>query len=127
VWGVFYKNNELIAFASLLSDFFGSENQYLQLIQVHTSYEHRHKGIGKELFKISAEKAKYMGARKLYISTHSSEESQFFYQSIGCVDTNEIRSWLNMNCMTTKWNLYFRFPQLKSSKHLSKTGWSANR
>jgi len=50
VWGVFNERNNLIAFASLLSDFFGSENQYLQLMQIHTSYEYRNKGIGCELF-----------------------------------------------------------------------------
>jgi len=94
VWGVFNKSNELIAFASLLSDFFGSENQYLQLMQIHTSCEYRNKGIGKELFKTSAEKAKSMGAKKLYISTHSSEESQFFYKKIGCVDAQEINKKL---------------------------------
>lgn len=90
VWGVFNENNELIAFASLLSNFFGSENQYLHLMQIHTSLEYRNKGIGKELFKASAEKARRLGAKKLYISTHSSEESQYFYEKIGCADTQEI-------------------------------------
>jgi len=94
VWGVFNERNELIAFASLLSDFFGSEGQYLQLMQIHTSYEYRNKGIGKELFKVSAEKARFLGAKKLYISTHSSEESQHFYEKIGCVDAQEINKKL---------------------------------
>jgi len=94
VWGVFNRDNELIAFACLLADFFGSKNQYLQLMQIHTSYEYRNKGIGKELFKVSAEKARHMGAKKLYISTHSSEESQLFYQRIGCVDAQEINKKL---------------------------------
>ena len=79
VWGVFNEYNEIVAFASLSSNFFGSENQYLQLMQIHVSYDYRNKGIGKELFKVSAEKARQMGAKKLYISTHSSEESQFLY------------------------------------------------
>jgi GNAT superfamily N-acetyltransferase len=90
VWGVFNKNNELIAFASLLSDFFGSENQYLQLMQIHVSFEWRNKGLGKKLFKACSEKAKTLGAKKLYISTHSSEESQSFYESVGCIDAKEI-------------------------------------
>jgi ribosomal protein S18 acetylase RimI-like enzyme len=94
VWGVFDEKNELIAFASLLSDFFGSEGQYLQLMQIHTSYEYRSKGIGKILFQICVERAKGMGAKKLYISTHSSEESQLFYEKIGCVDAQEINKKL---------------------------------
>jgi GNAT superfamily N-acetyltransferase len=94
VWGVFNEKNELIAFACLLSKFFGSESQYLQLMQIHTSYEYRNKGIGKKLFKISAEKAKRLGAKKLYISAHSSEESQYFYEKIGCMDAKEINKRL---------------------------------
>jgi len=90
VWGVFNKNDELIAFASLLADFFGSENQYVNLMQIHTSYEYRGNGIGKDLFKLCAEKARQVGAKKLYISTHSAEESQYFYESVGCVDAIEI-------------------------------------
>ena len=94
VWAVYNEKNEVIAFACLLSDFFGSENQYFQLMQIHTSYEHRGRGIGKELFKLSADKAREMGAKKLYISTHSAEESQLFYEKIGCVDAQEINGKL---------------------------------
>jgi len=90
VWGVFNERGELIAFASLLAEFFGSEKQYLQLMQLHTSYGYRSMGIGKELFKLSVEKAKLLGAKKLYISTHSAEESQRFYEAMGCVDAQEI-------------------------------------
>ena len=94
IWGVFNERHELIAFASLLSNFFGSENQYLQLMHIHTSNEYRNKGIGKELFKRCAEKARCFGAKKLYISTHSSEESQHFYEKIGCVDAQEVNEKL---------------------------------
>ena len=90
VWGVFNKNNELIAFATLLSNFFGSRSQYLQLMQIHVSYEYRNMGIGKKLFYLCSQKAKQLGAEKVYLSTHSSEESQYFYESIGCVDAEEI-------------------------------------
>lgn len=94
VWGVLNTKNDIIAFASLLSEFFGSYNQYLQLMQIHVSYEYRNKGIGKKLFVLCATKAKAMGAKKLYISTHSSEESQFFYKNIGCRDAVEINQKL---------------------------------
>ena len=94
VWGVFNKSNELIAFACIASNLFGSENQYLQLIQIHVSHEYRNKGIGKELFKLSVIKAKFMEAKKMYISAHSSEESQIFYINMGCVDAKEINNKL---------------------------------
>ena len=90
VWGVFNEHGHLIAFASLLSNFFGSKNQYIQLMQMHTSYEYRNKGIGKILFSLCVKKAKDIGAEKLYISAHSSEETQYFYTHIGCVDAEEI-------------------------------------
>ncbi|HEY4392063.1 MAG TPA: GNAT family N-acetyltransferase [Paenibacillus sp.] len=94
VWGVFNNNNEVIAFASMPTDFFGSENQYLQLMQIHVSYEYRNKGMGRELFALCSEKARQLGAKKLYISTHSSEESQHFYKKVGCVDAEEINKKL---------------------------------
>ncbi|KQO14698.1 GNAT family N-acetyltransferase [Paenibacillus sp. Leaf72] len=59
-------------------------------MQIHVSYEHRSKGIGKKLFERCADKARAMGARKLYISAHSSEESQLFYTNVGCIDAVEI-------------------------------------
>lgn len=89
VFGAFHES-KLIAFATLLHDFFGSRKQYLQLIQLHTSYEYRHFGLGKQLFKLCADKAKSWGAEKLYISTHSAEESQRFYKAVGCRDAEEI-------------------------------------
>ncbi|MFP4975742.1 GNAT family N-acetyltransferase [Paenibacillus sp. CN-4] len=94
VWGVYDSNNHVIAFASLLPELFGSSKQYLQLMQIHVSYEHRSKGIGKKLFERCADKARAMGARKLYISAHSAEESQLFYTKLGCVDALEINKKL---------------------------------
>lgn len=94
VWGVFNPANTCIAFASLLSELFGSEQQYLQLMQLHVSYEYRNLGIGKELFQLCSQKARQLGARKLYISAHSSEESQHFYKRAGCVDAEEINERL---------------------------------
>jgi len=90
VWGIFNDNNKLIAFASLFSNFFGSQNQYLQLSQLHVSFEYRNKGLGKVLFMVCTERARRLGAKKLYISAHSSEDSQHFYTGVGCVDAKEI-------------------------------------
>jgi len=90
VWGVFDKDNKLIAFACLLANFFGSTGQYLQLSQFHVSCECRGKGVGKQLFGHVTQKAMNLGAKKLYISAHSSEETCNFYQNLGCVDAMEI-------------------------------------
>lgn len=83
------KNKTLVGFTSLEKQFFGSKKEYLQLSCIHTSYDNRGKGIGKKLFVLVCEKAKEMGAKKLYISAHSSQETQAFYKALGCVEALE--------------------------------------
>lgn len=88
VFGAF-QSNRLIGFASVEPQFFGSKNEYLQLSSIHASCECRGLGVGKRLFNLAANKAKEMGAKKLYISSHSSEETQAFYKAMGCVEAIE--------------------------------------
>ena len=88
VFGAF-DDEELIGFASLEGQFWGSQNQYLQLSSIHTSFGKRGSGIGKKLFSLVCHKAKQRGAEKLYISAHSSEETQAFYKTLGCVEAAE--------------------------------------
>lgn len=89
VFGAFYEN-KLVGFASLTSTFFGHRKEYLEMPMLHVSYECRRNGVGKQLFHLIADNARSMGARKIYISAHSSEESQSFYKSVGCVEAKEI-------------------------------------
>ncbi|MCL2092800.1 MAG: GNAT family N-acetyltransferase [Treponema sp.] len=89
-----YDEHKLIGFSVIIHKFFGSDRQYVQLKYLHVSLEYRHKGIGKELFKLSVEKARDLGAKKLYISANDSEETQKFYLGIGCVDAVEINEAL---------------------------------
>jgi ribosomal protein S18 acetylase RimI-like enzyme len=93
VFGAFH-NNVLVGFASVESRFFGSQKEYLELSCIHTSYESRGMGIGRNLFYLVCKKAKEMRAKKLYISTHSSQESQAFYKAMGCVEAVEYNSIL---------------------------------
>jgi N-acetylglutamate synthase-like GNAT family acetyltransferase len=93
VFGAFH-NNVLVGFASVENEFFGSKKEYLEMSCIHTSYESRGMGIGRSLFSLVCNKAKEMGAQKLYISTHSSQESQAFYKAIGCVEAVEYNSKL---------------------------------
>lgn len=84
-----FESGALIGFASIENEFFGSRWKYLQLSSLHVSYEKRSMGIGRRLFALSIETARKKGAEKLYISAHSSEETQAFYQSLGCVEAME--------------------------------------
>ena len=88
VYGAFY-NNTLIGFASIENEFLGSKKEYLQLSSIHTSYEYRSRGIGKKLFSLICRQAKELGAKKLYISAHSSQETQAFYKAMGCIEAVE--------------------------------------
>ena len=90
VYGAF-DQEKLLGFASLENVFLGSQKQYLQLSSIHVSCEYRGGGIGKKLFQLIAAKACRIGAKKLYISAHSAEETQAFYQALGCVDAREIQ------------------------------------
>ena len=88
VFGAFYKD-KLVGFASLENQFFGSQKEYLQLSSIHISHEKRGMGIGKELFSLVCKKAKEKNGQKIYISAHSSEETQAFYKMMGCVEAKE--------------------------------------
>ena len=81
-----FKEENLIAFGTLDSKFIGENNQYLQLLSLHVSYKYRGQGLGTVLFEKLIEKARERGARKLYISAHSSVESIGFYKKAGCID-----------------------------------------
>jgi ribosomal protein S18 acetylase RimI-like enzyme len=88
VLGAFEKET-LVGFASLENEFFGTGSKYLQLSSLHVSYEKRGMGIGRQLLAFIADHAKNRGADKLYISAHSSEETQSFYRSLGCREAEE--------------------------------------
>lgn len=88
VFGAFI-DGLLKGFSSVEPALFGKSKEYLDLSSIHVSEDARSKGIGKELFRLSKEWAKGHGARKLYISAHSSVESQAFYRTMGCVEALE--------------------------------------
>lgn len=84
-----FEGERLMGFSSVESEFLGSQKQYLELSCIHISEEFRGKGIGKQLFNRAREWAKNHGAKKLYISAHSSVESQAFYKAVGCREAEE--------------------------------------
>ena len=88
VFGAF-EDGQLKGFASVEADLFGKNKEYLDLTSLHVSEDKRGKGIGKVLFGLSKEWAKEHGAQKLYISAHSSVETQAFYRAMGCVEAVE--------------------------------------
>ena len=88
-YGAFCEE-KVVGFILVSNEFFGSSNQYIELLLYHVSELYRNRGIGKELFKLACKKAKEIGAKKLYISAHSSKESQAAYRRLGCIEATEI-------------------------------------
>lgn len=88
VYGAF-REGKLKGFASVESHFFGSSGQYLELSCIHVSEDCRGAGMGRSLMHTVCQWAKEKGAKKLYISAHSSVESQAFYKAMGCREAEE--------------------------------------
>lgn len=94
VFGAF-KNGTLKGIASMEAELFGGENKYVDMSLLIVSEEMRFYGIGRKLFNICCDWAREHGARKLYISAHSSVETQMFYRDkMGCVDAKELNARL---------------------------------
>lgn len=88
-WGGFEKNR-LIGVAISENKFIGSQQDTLQLKFLHVSRGYRKQGIASELFKRAVEKARTLGAKKLYISATPSENTVNYYSRLGCVLATEI-------------------------------------
>ena len=88
-WGAF-EDEILVGVAVLESKFIGGKKDTLQLKFLHVSHDLRKKNLGRKLFEIAEEKAKSMGAKKMYISSTPSENTVNFYQYLGCVLAEEI-------------------------------------
>jgi predicted N-acetyltransferase YhbS len=88
-WGAFEKDI-LVGTAVLESKFIGSRKDMLQLKFLHVSHDYRKQGIASTLFKLAVEKARPLGAKKLYISATPSEHTVNYYMQLGCVLATEI-------------------------------------
>ncbi|WP_163102592.1 GNAT family N-acetyltransferase [Peribacillus alkalitolerans] len=85
-----FDNTNLVGFANVEGELFGSREEYLELPFIHVSNELRGSGIGKKLIEFCCEGARNLGAKKLYIAAHPSIETQHFYKSVGCTYAVEI-------------------------------------
>lgn len=89
--GVFgaFCGGELKGFVSVERKALGSLGQYRDLSNIYVSQDLRGKGVGRRLFALAKSFAAGIGGEKLYISAHSSVESQAFYKAMGCVEAEE--------------------------------------
>ena len=91
LYGAFNDGN-LIGFTGIEGTLFGTGKQYARLAMLHVTSSMRNMGIGKELFALAVSSAESIGAKKLYITGHSSVETQGFYRALGCTEVLEYSS-----------------------------------
>ena len=89
-----FDGERIIGFATVSHRIFGAAARYVQLVCFQISEEYRRQGIGRKLFSMTCEEARRLGADKLYISAHSSKESQAAYRALGCSFAEEINEGL---------------------------------
>ena len=89
-----FDGKRIIGFATVSHCIFGAAARYVQLVCFQISEEYRRQGIGRKLFSLACEEARRLGADKLYISAHSSKESQAAYRALGCTPAEEINEEL---------------------------------
>ena len=88
-WGAL-DGEKLVGVGILESKLIGSQRDMLQLKFLHVSHDYRKQGIASTLFKLAVEKARSLGAQKLYISATPSENTVNYYTRLGCVLAKEI-------------------------------------
>lgn len=96
VYGAFYKE-QVVGFIYFDNNIFGSKNEYVELVMFQVSQPFRKKGIGKILFKYGCDDVRKTGVSKVYISAHSSRESQETYRKMGCINAIEINEQISEN------------------------------
>ena len=89
-----FDGERIIGFATVSHRIFGAAARYVQLVCFQISEEYRRQGIGRKLFSMACEEARRLGADKLYISAHSSKESQAAYRALGCTPAEEVNEGL---------------------------------
>lgn len=87
-----FMDGRIVGFATVSHHLFGVNARYAELVCFQISEDYRRQGIGKKLFSMVCEEALRLGAEKLYISSHSSKESQAAYGALGCIPAEEINA-----------------------------------
>lgn len=81
-----FDGGKVVGFIGLLKRL---KDGYMILDMMHVSAECRRQGLGRKLFELGKTEAAKSGAKALYISACSSEETIAFYKAMGAVLTDE--------------------------------------
>jgi len=92
-FGLFH-DERIVGVIALECKFIGRNNDQLQVVFLHIDKNYRKQGYGKKLMNQIKERAKELGAKKLYISATPSKNTVDFYMHLGCKLASEINSAL---------------------------------
>jgi predicted N-acetyltransferase YhbS len=85
-----FEGPRLVGVVVLDTRFIGKSGDRLQLKMLYVSRPFRGKGIGVALFREAVDRARALGARRLYISATPTRHTVDFYQRLGCTLTKEL-------------------------------------
>ncbi|MGC0151948.1 GNAT family N-acetyltransferase [Chromobacterium vaccinii] len=83
---------QLAGFAAVSPQSLGPDGEYLQLKELQVDARWRGRGLGRELMQACIAGARAIGARRLYVSSHSAIETVSFYERCGCVPARWLHS-----------------------------------
>ena len=89
-FGVFDSSERLVAVSVLETRFIGPAKDELQLTFLHVDRAYRGQGLASRLFAMSVDRARELGARKLYISATPSQNTVDYYLNRGCQLAEEV-------------------------------------
>lgn len=89
-----FAGDQVAGFVTVSHRLFGRSARYAELVCFMVSAPFRGREIGRRLFQLAAGELPALGADKLYISAHSSRESQAAYRALGCTLAVEINAEL---------------------------------
>ena len=92
-----FLGSRLIGFASVDKKIFGDHRKYAELKMLQVSRPYRSRGIGRKLLRFISEESRCWGIDSIYISAHSSKESQAFYRAVGCIPASEVNAEIAAN------------------------------
>ncbi|MHA2227175.1 MAG: GNAT family N-acetyltransferase [Candidatus Hodarchaeales archaeon] len=89
-----FDNSKVAGIIVLDNEFIGRHSDQLNLAGLWISKQYRRKGVGKTLVELVKNKAREMGAKKLYVSATPSQNTVIFYLNRGFKLAEEINEYL---------------------------------
>jgi GNAT superfamily N-acetyltransferase len=81
-WGAF-DGDSLVGLAALDGRWYGARGRTLDMYFLHVSDGHRHQGIGRRMVELVKERAREMGAERMFVSGLPSLNTIRFYRAVG--------------------------------------------